>query len=374
MPTPVHVDRLSFFLSGYDDSIVEQLISGFQYGFPLYHEGERVSCQYENLQSAVQNPGVVDRKIEKEIDADRIAGPFSSPPFSPFRVSPLGVIPKKTPGEYRLIHHLSYPRGSSVNDFIPDEFSTVHYATISDAIRMIQAAGKGCYLAKTDIKNAFRIIPISPRDHNLLGIKWKGEYYYDKCMPMGCSSSCRTFELFSNALEWVTRNKLKINNLIHMLDDFLFVAKSFKLCQQQLLLFVKLCDYLGVPIAPEKTCGPATVLSFVGIELDTIKMEARLPEDKVLKCKHLISDFLRRKKVTLREVQSLAGLLNFACSVVLPGRAFLRRLADLTIGIRSPFHYIRLKSEVKADLRVWGDFLTDFNGKYFFNSLVTLST
>ena len=67
----------------------------------------------------------------------------------------------------------------------------------------------------------------------------------------------------------------------------------------------------------------------------------------------LISRFLRRRKVTLREIQSLTGLLNFACTVIVPGRAFLRRLIDLTMGILHPHFLIRLSREVKEDLKVW---------------------
>jgi len=93
-------------------------------------------------------------------------------------------------------------------------------------------------------------------------------------------------------------------------------------------------SYLGIPMAPEKTVSPSTTLAFVCIELDTVAVEARLPLEKLEKCRDLISSFLRRRKVTLKEVQSLAGLLNFACAVVLPGRAFLRRLIDLTIGVK----------------------------------------
>ena len=63
-------------------------------------------------------------------------------------------------------------------------------------------------------------------------------------------------------------------------------------------------------------------------------------------------DFLLKKKVTLWEVKSLTGLLNFACSVVVPSRAFLQRLIDLTIGIKSPHHLIPLSREVKEDLKV----------------------
>ena len=77
------------------------------------------------------------------------------------------------------------------------------------------------------------------------------------------------------------------------------------------------------------------VLSFAGVERDTIRSEAHLPSDKVLRCANLLSAFLTRK-VTLQELQSLIGLLNFSCSVVLPGWAFLRRLIDLTVGVKRP--------------------------------------
>ena len=55
---------------------------------------------------------------------------------------PLGVIPEKTPGKFRMIHHLSYAKGPSINDSIPPEFSTVKYASVDDAISIIQRQGK----------------------------------------------------------------------------------------------------------------------------------------------------------------------------------------------------------------------------------------
>ena len=353
-------------LSGYKPSIVNILISGFSRGFPLHFQGEIHQLLPKNLTSALDNPEIVDMKLGKELAAHRLAGPFSSPPFDSFRVSPLGLVPKKTPGDFRLIHHLSFPKGSSVNDGISPEHTSVHYATVSDAIRLIKAAGHGCFLAKTDIKNAFRIMPVDPNDYNLLGIIWRGMYYYDKCLPMGCASSCKTFELFSTAVEWIARHKCYIDKLLHLLDDFLFISPTHSRCQDTLDRFLKLCAQLGIPIAPEKTFGPATTLTFAGIELDSIKCEARLPRDKIEKCVQTIADFLHRKKVTLKELQSLIGLLNFACSVVTPGRAFSRRLIDLTHGVKNPGHYIRLSRETKEDLRLWQTFLSSFNGVPFF--------
>ena len=134
-----------------------------------------------------------------------------------------------------------------------------------------------------------------------------------------------------------------IPHVIHLLDDFLTAAPSVHQCRINLNAFLSLCDYLGVAIAPEKTLGPFRVLSFAGIGLDTMRMEARLPDDELEKCKTLISTFLRRKKVKLRELQSL---LNFACSVVVQGCAFLRRLIDLTKGVQSAHHFIRFNKSV----------------------------
>jgi hypothetical protein len=82
-------------------------------------------------------------------------------------------------------------------------------------------------------------------------------------------------------------------------------------------------------------------------------------------CRHYCV-FLNRKKVTLKDLQSLIGLLNFACFVIVPGRAFLRRFIDLTQGMQKPRHFIRLRQAIKEDLKIWQTFLFSFNGISFF--------
>ena len=119
LPTPVRVERLGFLLDGYTRSTVEFLISGFTHCFFIHFQGECKSCTANNLLSALENPSAVDVKLRKELEAQRLAGPFQSPPLSPFWISPLGIVPKKVPGEFCIIHHLSFQKGSSVNDNIP---------------------------------------------------------------------------------------------------------------------------------------------------------------------------------------------------------------------------------------------------------------
>ncbi|CAB4003138.1 Hypothetical predicted protein [Paramuricea clavata] len=99
-----------------------------------------------------------------------------------------------------VVRDLAAQAGASIHDGISSEHTVVCYSRVDDAISMIKKLRKSCFLAKTDIKNAFHIISICPQDYDLLGIFWQGEFYYDRAMPMGCASSCRRFEMFSTAM------------------------------------------------------------------------------------------------------------------------------------------------------------------------------
>ena len=133
-------------------------ISGFRHGFYLGYQGPRESCFVKNSDSTKDNGEVVNTKLKKEMKMGRIAGPFIMPPFKKIRVSPLAVIPKSTPGEYRLIHNLSAPLGDSVISFIPPELTSVKYQKLEDAINIIKQLGRGTLMSKMDIKDAFRLI------------------------------------------------------------------------------------------------------------------------------------------------------------------------------------------------------------------------
>ena len=146
----------------------------------------------------------------------------------------------------------------------------------------------------------------------------------------------------------------------------MLIAKTKDRCEADLGNFVSLCHYLGEPLAPEKTVGPDTVLQFAVITLDLVNGEARLPDEKLQKCRMLLYNFYKCRTVRLKELQSLIGLLNFTCQVIVPGRAFLRRLNDLTKAVRQPHHHIRLCKGSKQDLLLWIRFLDEFKGKSFF--------
>lgn len=368
VPTPVQWAPLSRYLDGYDKQEKTYIITGFQEGFKLDFIGQQNSQVSPNLKTALEHPEIVSQKLEKERVAGRIAGPFEECPFPDFRISPLGLVEKKQAGQFRLIHHLSYPRGKglSVNDGINKDSVAVSYAGIEEAIAKMKSTGRHFFMSKTDMKAANRMVPIHPNFYNLQGFSWQGDVYFDRCLVMGCSQSSAIFERISTSLEWVAKNKLNCSEVVHILDDFLFIEPSETACLHSLNNFLRFCTEVGIPIAEDKTFQPSPIMEFVGITLDSLRMEARLPESKITKCIELLEIFLGKTTCKKKELESLIGYLNFCCSVVLPGRAFLRRLISLMLGTKEPFMYISISPEVKADLRMWLNFVQNFNGRCLF--------
>jgi len=123
-----------------------------------------------------------------------------------------------------------------------------------------------------------------------------------------------------------------------------------------------------------KTLGPAQVLEFMGIVLDSNRMEARLPDDKLTRISQLLDSFTDRPSARLVDLQFLIGTLQFACKVVVPGRTFLQCMINLYSGVTNRFHHIRLNKEFFRDITMWKAFITKWNGRSFFlDSYITSS-
>jgi hypothetical protein len=357
------MDKISPFLEKYTNANdAKFLIHGFQHGFPLGYAGPRIYRDSKNLKSVIDNIDIAKQKIYDEIDAGRMSGPYATRPISNLRCSPIGLVPKKS-GGFRLITHMSHPASDSVNDYIDPMLTSVKYSDFDNAVKMIKRLGKGTLMGKMDLKNAFRILPCYPGDFDLLGIMLDGQYYIDKCMPMGCSISCSTFEKFSSFLNWEIKRRSGYNDIDHYLDDFIFMSvANSDICKLSMLQFEAMCTEFGVPIACDKTVGPVTCLLYLGLELDSISMEIRVPRDKVINLLHQINDALLLRKITLQQLQSLTGSLAFCAKAMPSARAFIRRLYSAMSQAKKPYHKIRLSNGLKSDLNMWKTFLTNYNG------------
>ena len=349
------------------DNDAQFLIDGFSQGFRIPYEKEFKPRISNNHKSAINNSEIIWEKLEKEIALGRVAGPFKHIPLNGnIMVSPIGLVEKKSSNDFRLIFDLSYPKSFSVNDGISSELSKVQYTSFDKAISMTQKMGRHSLLAKLDIQSAFRLLPICPDDFKFLGMQHEGFYFVDKTLPFGCSISCAHFEKFSTFLEHCIKEHTNTNNWMHYLDDFLVGDKKRESANVILSKALSLLNSFGVPIAKEKIFGPATIITFLGIEIDTEKMQVRIPQEKIVDILDQIDMFIEKhankSKFTLRQLQSIIGKLNFACKAIQPGRAFSRRLIDATIGLSKPFHHKRVSDEMVQDLIMWKQFLVSHNG------------
>ena len=272
-------------------------------------------------------------------------------------ISRFGLIPKKSPGEWRLIVDLSSPDGRSVNDGVYEHLCSLKYVSVEDALQVVLSLGRGSLLAKIDIKKAYRNIPVAPADRLLLGMIWENQLFVDATLPFGLRSAPKIFTAVADAAEWMARQQ-GVHWIFHYLDDFLLVGPpNSDVCKKNIDRVLGLFAELGLPVAPAKLEGPTTNLCFLGIEIDTVALEIRLPRDKLSRLQELVRKWLGRLSCTKTELESLLGFLSHACCVVRAGKTFMRRLLELLSVARRPHHFLRLNVTHRSDLCWWDAFL-----------------
>lgn len=391
---------------GYGDANPEkafEIMRSIQEGIDIEYVGDRsINRAPVKNHGSCFKPGIADKIsaiIAADVAAGNKAGPFDHPPFDPMSISPLGAVPKAGTDKIRLIHDLSYPRGGdSINEHIVD--LSYHNSRFDDAADIVSKLGKGTLLVKLDVAAAYKVIVVRPEDYPLLGFKWLSKYYHDCTLPFGLRSSCRKWELFAAAIHYFLVVNGKIPYVEHYVDDFIIIippesetpspshsdtssssssssppppppdpppttAKEYR--DRALAM----CKALGVPMEPKKTEGPTTCLIYLGIELDSIAMEARLGVKRMDALRSLLSIWGAKTDATLHELQCLIGILSFASQVIRPGRTYLRRIIDFSIVVKqmststhqfSPSLSVPIPDSVRDDIDWWTTFITDFNG------------
>ena len=266
---PLRVDGWCFWMKTHPDlTFAKTLAAIIRKGAKIGYQGQILYHDHQNHQSARAAPDLLTADLQKQLQHDRLTqvDPQTQPRYV---CSPLGLVPKHD-GSWRRIHDLSFPRGDSVNDGIPQEWGALEYAIYDDAVNALLQQGVGAIFVKRDLKDAFRHIPVAISDQCLLGFHCDGLYWMERYLPFG-----------------------------------------------------------------------------LRIEFDSMLMQARLPPDKLARARNTAKNLLKQATISHQELESAVGFLSFAAKIVIPGRAFLRRLFD---ALRRPVTTIRIISYIKADL------------------------
>ena len=346
-----------------DQRLRSYIVEGIRYGFRVGYNYKATRCSSKgNMRSALDNPQVIRDYLRTELKEGRIVGPLDPKECLYIHTSRFGVIPKSTPGKWRLIVDMSSPEGGSVNDGIQESWCSLSYATVMDATQGITAYGRGALMIKVDIRSAYRVVPIHPADRQLMGMTWEGAMFVDTALPFGLRSAPKIFTAIADAAEWIVRQQ-GVEFIIHYLDDFLVVTAADEYRGGHALrILLETFEHLGLPVAWDKLEGPTPCLTFLGFEVDSLQEEIRIPAKKLDDIRKELQGWIGRKSCRRKDLESLVGRLCHASKVVKPGKTFMRRLFEALSGARRAHHHIRLGSEVRSDILWWYTFMSDWNG------------
>ena len=239
--------------------------------------------------------------------------------------SAMGMIPKKSkPGSWRLIVDLSAPEGSSVNDGIGKDMSSLSYTSVDLVVSRILQLGRGTQLAKMDIKQMDRLVPVHPDDRRLLGIQWQETVYVDKCLPFGLRSAPMLFSAVADALQGMMQLQ-GVSFVENCIDDFVTMSKAgSRECADNIRIMHETCEECGVPVKEKKSEGLTSKLQFLGIEINAMAMELSLPPEKLANLLKLLLNWRGKNSCTKRDLLSIIDSLSHAAKVIWSGCAFLR--------------------------------------------------
>jgi len=225
---------------------------------------------------------------------------------------------------WQLINHLSWPEGNSTNDGIPDEEGSIKYKSFKSAICLVCCSGQGSLLAKLDLKDAFRNIPVCLHNWHLWGFHWNAHIYCAIVLMFGIMMVPYIFNLFAETLHGIIIWHIP-GEFHHYLDNFLLVfppSTSLTMTNNTLAWCQGLGSQLRLYFATKKTVAPWTSLEYLSLELDTFVVEAHLPSDKLIFLWDLLNSWLSKHTASLHEVQELIGFLQFASQVILHSCTF----------------------------------------------------
>lgn len=338
-------DKLS---SDYQDKVILDLL---EFGFPAGYTSDVFPVTVpKNHPTATEFSEHVSDYINTEVNLRAMLGPFCNKPLSLCATSPLHTVEKKGSAKRRVVLDLSHPDYGSVNLGIPTDTYEgssldLHYNGIDQLIHRILSLGPGCHLYKVDLHRAYRQLRLCPRDYSLTGIFWDGSYYIDIAIPFGLRTGAMACQRMTNALAHIFEYYV-----CNYLDD-LAGAERPEDAVAALRALIALLEDLGLQESSEKRCEPDTVMSFLGIAIDTISMTMHIPQEKIEEIRVLLDGCLHRTHLRVKELQSLLGKLHFASQCVRPGRLFVSRMLDTLRSATGKV--VMVDSEFLKDVEWW---------------------
>ena len=342
------------------DSDREFLLPGVADGFHVTDENSHFCpAQAPNNKSALKYKAEVEKQIISEIDS----GAYVCVSDKPTIISPLGADDRKK--KIRVLHDGSQPSGGNLNSYATK--NSFKYVTLDEATKLIPKNG---YIAKVDIRHAYRSVGIHRNSIDAAGLQWTFEgdveptTFVDTRLMFGARKAPEIFQRISNSVVRMMKRRGYI--VISYLDDFLIIADNYLECLSGYHVLINLLESLGFTVSLDKCVSACQKLTYLGVEISTVNRTLSLDNEKLETLHADLAKWDGKKSATKRELQQIIGRLSWAARVIRGGRTFLRRLIDLMASVKRKSHHTRINSSARADFLWWKNCVESFNGSVYF--------
>ena len=376
--SPIKVNRFEKYLKDHPNRpFVDSVLRGLRNGFwpwantsdttlPITYDGSSQRKPIVNKNKA----NFVRQQRDEEVALGRWSKPFGKNLLPGMHSSPIGAVPKSTPGKYRLIiDQSSGPH--ALNSTIPKSQVKVKLDNIHDLGSVLLAVRKKhpkrkLILFKSDVKSAYRQLPMDPLWQIKQVVSIDGQRHVDRCNTFGNRGGGWNWDSFASLVNWIGTEKKEISDLLGYVDDnfgweFEGNTKYYKPYKKHLpakqTRLLQLWDELGVPHDEDKQLsGPC--LPILGYEVNANAMTVKVPDEKKAKVIRLLRDYAHEgTSYTLRELQSVAGSTSAVLSLYPRLRPGLRGLFDEMAGKEKPDAKLTVTKPVARSLTKLADYL-----------------
>lgn len=270
---------------------------------------------------------------------------------------------KKASEDRRVIIDMSYPHDASVNAFI---FKNTVVGTprdhalpnVESFVNELKIMGPGSYMSSTDVSRAYKNFRSDPLDWPLLAFQWEGSYYTDVSMPFGSRASSCHMQRVADAIVGMLADRDVIAKMY--IDDLIILSPNLQKANRDLNVAQTLLKELGLPEAQDKIQRPATRVTWLGVEIDSVEMTVSMPEGKLTEVRQCVENARSRRSLTKKHLQSLLGKIIHVAKCIRPARLFVARLLEALRGMKGK--YIKITKDMGDDLDWFHELAAEWNG------------
>ena len=338
----------------------ERTVEDLEKGAKAYQKNVLPPMKSQNSKSAYIWGHVLTDTIVTWIKKGFVAGPFDVPPVEGFRANPLAAIVKN--GKVRPVLNMSGPIGKSFNDNIAKEkMEKVHMATAKQFSYAVKEAGKNAIFSKSDIKDAYKLVPAKTEDYRLQGFCWLGKYFVETQETFGGKNSVSNFDRLAKTKDLLVclESGTRRDRVFRVLDDSPCVApEKSGITEKFTKEMRKTCEFVNIPLAEnckknEKAFENQQRGVVLGIGFDSRNMSWFLPKEKADKVIRRCIDAKNSEYLDLKQIQKLMGSINDLAQMC----PFLKFHKSRGNSMLKKFKgneniLMRIEDDMKCDLRI----------------------